>query len=270
MGLEENQLILGDNLHVLKNIPSESVDLCYIDPPFFSNRDYEIICGNGDGVASFSDKWSGGIDHYIRWLKERIEEIWRVLKKTGSLYVHCDWHANAYIRVHILDKLGGKFVNEIIWRYSSGGGSKRFYSKNHDMIYFYTKSKEYIFNSDAVRVARTDKSLERIKNPKGARTNIVDKFPEDVFEIQIINPASKERIGYHTQKPLALLDRIIKASSNKGDIVLDAFCGGGTTLVAAQRLNRKFIGIDQSVEAIAISRRRIEKECGNQCSFSLV
>jgi SAM-dependent methyltransferase len=109
-------------------------------------------------------------------------------------------------------------------------------------------------------VSRTDKSLERIKNPNGARTNTVDKLPEDVFEIQILNPASKERIGYPTQKPLALLDRIIKASSNEGDIVLDAFCGGGTTLVAAQRLGRKFIGIDQSVRAIAVSRARLERE----------
>jgi hypothetical protein len=115
--------------------------------------------------------------------------------------------------VYILDKLGGRFVNEVIWRYSSGGGSKRFYSGNHDMIFFYAKSKLYTFNSNAIRVTRTDKSLKRIKTPKGARTNTVDKLPEDIFEIQILNPTSKERIGYPTQKPLALMDRIIKASS---------------------------------------------------------
>ena len=103
----KNRLILGDNLQVLKTLPSESVDLCYIDPPFFSNRNYEVIWGDTGEVRSFTDRWAGGMEHYIGWLKERIDEIWRVLKPTGSLYVHCDWHADAYIRAYILDKMGG-------------------------------------------------------------------------------------------------------------------------------------------------------------------
>ena len=176
--------------------------------------------------------------------------------------MHCEWHANDYIRVMILDKIFGdkNFVNEIIWRYSSGGASKHFYARNHDMIYFYTKTNKYLFNSDVIRIPRTQGSLNRIKNINGARTSLLDKLPEDIFEIQILNPMSKERIGYPTQKPEALLERIIKASSNEGDLVLDAFCGGGTTCAVARRLGRKFIGIDQSVRAIAVSKARLENQ----------
>lgn len=258
----KNQLILGDNLEVLRDIPSDSVDLIYVDPPFFSNRHYEVIWGDEGEIASFNDRWAGGINHYIEWLYKRVEQLYRVLKPTGSFYLHCDWHANAYIRVYILDRIFGdkNFVNEIIWRYSSGGASKHFYSRNHDTIFFYTKTSNYLFNSDRIRIERTPKSLNRIKNPKGARTILENKLPEDVFEIQILNPMSKERIGYPTQKPEALLERIIKASSNPGDIVLDAFCGGGTTPAVARRLGRKFIGIDQSVRAIAVSNARLEKQ----------
>ena len=260
----KNQLILGDNLEVLKDIPSESVDLCYVDPPFFSNRHYEVIWGDEGEVASFNDRWAGGINHYIEWLYKRVEQIYRVLKPTGSFYLHCDWHANAYIRVHILDKIFGdkNFVNEIIWRYSSGGASKHFYARNHDTIYFYTKTNNYLFNSDQILVPRTEEVIRRIKtgNEKATRATTIEKLPEDIFEIQILNPMSKERIGYPTQKPEALLERIIKASSNPGDVVLDAFCGGGTTPAVARRLGRKFLGIDQSVRAIAVSNARLEKQ----------
>jgi DNA modification methylase len=278
-----NRLILGDNLQVLKNIPSESVDLCYIDPPFFSNRNYEVIWGDEGEVASFRDRWSGGIDHYIGWLKERIEEIWRVLKPNGNLCVHCDWHANAYIRVYILDRLGageGCFINEIIWCYNVGGKSKRSFARKHDLIFWYAKGKDYFFDGKSVGIKREtgDKSFggkmgvdengrryqDKLAKSSGKRYRYYlddPKIPEDWWvDINSIQSQSGERIGYPTQKPLALLDRIIKASSNEGDVVLDAFCGGGTTLVAAQRLKRKFIGIDQSVRAITVSRGRLEKD----------
>ncbi|MDR2149189.1 MAG: site-specific DNA-methyltransferase [Tannerella sp.] len=113
-----NRLILGDNLEILKTLDSESVDLIYLDPPFFSNRNYEVIWGDSGEIRSFQDRWAGGIDHYIAWLKERVSEMYRILKPTGSIFLHCDWHANAYIRVEILDKLFGikNFLNEITWK----------------------------------------------------------------------------------------------------------------------------------------------------------
>jgi DNA modification methylase len=190
----------------------------------------------------------------------------RILKPTGSIYLHCDWHADAYIRVYILDKIFGRnnFRNEIIWRYSSGGASKKFYSRNHDNIYFYTKSNKYHFSPNEVKVARTEKSLIRSKNPIGARydkENVL-KLPEDIFDIQILNPMAKERIGYPTQKPFALLERIIKASSNEGDIILDPFMGGGTTMVVANRTERNYIGIDQSIAAVDVSANRLRSDAG--------
>jgi DNA modification methylase len=271
---KQNRLILGDNLQVLKTIPDESVDLCYIDPPFFSNRNYEVIWGDDGEIASFVDRWSGGIDHYIGWLKERTEEIWRVLKKTGVLCVHCDWHADAYIRVHILDRLGGEFVNNISWCYTGPSGARKCFPKKHDTIFLYSRSDTYVFNADAVRIPYRALHSDRGKKAAIWKTNgklqdeairakyiMKGKIPED-FWTDIVSGghiSPKERIGYPTQKPLALMDRIIKAFSNEGDIVLDAFCGGGTTLVSAQNLGRRFIGIDQSVRAITVSRGRLEK-----------
>jgi DNA modification methylase len=185
-----NKLILGDNLEILKTIPDECIDLIYLDPPFFSNRNYEVIWGDAGEIRSFQDRWAGGIDHYIAWLYERVEQMHRVLKLTGSIYLHCDWHANAYIRVLILDKLFGakNFLNEIVWRYSSGGASKKFYARNHDIIYFYVKDKKYTFNPEEIRITRTEKSLKRAENPHGARISQKDilKLPEDVFDIQIL------------------------------------------------------------------------------------
>jgi DNA modification methylase len=316
----QNQLILGDNLKVLAEMPNESIDLCYIDPPFFSNRNYEAIRGNEGEVAGFTDKWSGGMEHYISWLGERIEQIWRVLKPTGSLYVHCDWHADAYIRVHILDKLGGKFVNEIVWqRANAHNDAKKKLPILTDTILLYSKSNNFTYNPIYSELnEKYVKNFYKYKDEKGVYRldNLANPHPggymyeycgykppangwrcpiktmQELDEKGLIhfpqNPNSrlrlkrylsdskgrlignlwndipsvasqaKERIGYPTQKPLALLERIIKASSNEGDVVLDAFCGGGTTLVAAAKLNRSFIGIDSSVRAIAVSQARLE------------
>jgi DNA modification methylase len=132
-----NQLILGDCLEVLKTLASDSVDLIYLDPPFFSNRNYEVIWGDKGEVRSFEDRWSGGVDHYIAWLKERVVEMHRVLKPTGSIFLHCDWHANAYIRVFILDKIFGEenLRNEIIWKRANAKGlSFTHYAQNHDTL----------------------------------------------------------------------------------------------------------------------------------------
>jgi hypothetical protein len=138
-----NKIILGDNFDIMRVMPSESVDLIYLDPPFFSNRNYEIIWGDEGEIRSFKDRWSGGIEHYITWLKERVEQMYRVLKPTGSLFIHCDWHADAYIRVFILDKIFGEknFINQIVWHYNTGGKGKKSFLKKHDTIFFYAKAK---------------------------------------------------------------------------------------------------------------------------------
>lgn len=269
-----NKLLLGDNLAILKQMESESVDLIYLDPPFFSNRNYEVIWGDKGEVRSFEDRWAGGINHYIDWLKERVIEMHRILKPTGSIFLHCDWHADAYIRVLILDKIFGEqnFRNEIIWCYNKWSVAGKSFSKNHDNIFFYTKSSEYTYHQQFQE--RATSTLKRFgKNEivsgvdeKGNRlpSQISEKESKGVkmydwWKIPIIAPSGKERIGYPTQKPEALLERIIQCASNEGDIVLDPFVGGGTTIAVADKLNRNWIGIDQSVQAIKVSELRLQR-----------
>ncbi len=267
-----NQLILGDNLEIMRKMDSETIDLIYLDPPFFSNRNYEVIWGDKGEVRSFEDRWSGGIDHYIAWLKERVAEMHRLLKPTGSIYLHCDWHADAYIRVLILDKLFGenRFRNRICWCYRKWSINQKQFVSNHDSIYFYSKTKDNIFNIQYVPPG--EGTMKRWKGKKHKRVMIegIEKTIEvdepiqtpasDWWEIGILNANSNERIGYPTQKPEKLLERIILASSNEGDTVFDPFVGGGTTVVAADKLNRKWLGIDQSVQAIKVSEMRLDKQ----------
>jgi DNA modification methylase len=261
-----NQLILGDNLDVLKNFEENSIDLIYLDPPFFSNKNYEVIWGDEGEIRSFKDRWSGGIDHYISWLKERVEQMHRILKSTGSIWLHCDYHANAYIKVYILDKIFGEknFINEIIWSYKTGGAGKKQFAKKHDTIYFYSKSKNYKYNN-IKEVSIVDKSkgynpyTEHFIDEDGNRCVYIN--PRDIWELQHINMHDQtERIGYPTQKPERLLEKIIKCVTDEGDIVLDPFVGGGTSVVVADKLNRKWIGVDQSVQAIKVSELRINKQ----------
>jgi DNA modification methylase len=278
-----NKLILGDNLEILKNIPDETIDLIYLDPPFFSNRNYEVIWGDEGEIRSFQDRWAGGIDHYIGWLYERVEQMHRVLKSTGSIYLHCDWHADAYIRVDILDKIFGmgNFRNEIVWCYSIGGKSKKTFGRKHDTVWFYTKShkNDYVFNGKDASVPRkpnthmktgADIDGREFQEKKDAKTGKVyryyldeGKIAEDYWtDIETLNREDRERIGYPTQKPEALLERIIKTSSNKGDVVLDPFMGGGTTIAAADKLGRQWISIDQSPMAVKVTEFRLEKQYG--------
>jgi len=268
--MEVNKLILGDNLEILKTFESDSIDLIYLDPPFFSNRNYEVIWGDAGEVRSFQDRWSGGMEHYIGWLKERVEQMHRVLKPTGSIFLHCDWHANAHIRVSILDRVFGEnnFRNEIIWSYQRWTAGKSAFQKTHDNILFYSKSKTNKFN--VLTEAYSDKSAHKAKRfTKIEEGKLVQNYTEDtireksmrdVWEISILNSQAKERIGYPTQKPEALLQRIIECASDEGDIVLDPFVGGGTTVAVADKLNRKWIGIDQSVQAVKVTELRL----GNQ------
>jgi len=161
---------------------------------------------------------------------------------------------------------GGEFQNEIVWSYQTGGASKRRYARKHDVILFYTKSDEFTFNSQQIKEPRTEKSIKRAQNPQGARigSDDVDKLPTDVFQIPALNPMAAERLGYPTQKPEALLDRIVRASSNEGDVVLDAYCGCGTTIAVAQRLKRTWIGIDITYQSVALMLKRLEDTFGKE------
>jgi len=318
-----NKLLLGDNLEILKQIDSESVDLIYLDPPFFSNRNYEVIWGDAGEIRSFQDRWSGGIDHYIAWLKERVEQMHRILKSTGSIFLHCDWHANAYIRVLILDRIFGEnnFRNEIIWQRTNAKGlSFKRYAQNHDTIFYYSKSGKFTWfpqykEHDEKYLKNFYKHIEPetgriyrladLTNPNKERPNLTYEFLgitrvwrwtkermqkayEDGLIIQAKKGAvpalkryldeqegtpiddnwldigniqsSKEKIGYPTQKPEALLERIILCASNENDVILDPFVGGGTTVAVADKLKRNWIGIDQSVQAIKVSEMRLQKQ----------
>ena len=246
------------------------MDLIYLDPPFFTNKQYEVIWGDTAEKRSFDDRWAGGINHFLTWLYSRVEQMHRVLKPNGSLYLHCDWHAGSDIKCYILDKIFGRegFVNEIIWQYTWGYHIKTRWNRKHDNIWMYAKNPDKItFNHDAVMEDRyldpaTEKRLKydgamiRDHN-KGWESEL--KLPSDVWYIPTLNIAAKERMGYPTQKPEALLERIIKASSNVGDTVLDPFVGGGTTVAVAERLNRKWIGIDNSAVAINLTEIRLNK-----------
>jgi site-specific DNA-methyltransferase (adenine-specific) len=282
--LPVNRLIVGDNLEIMKRLEEESVDLIYLDTPFFSNRKYEIICGDAGEIRSFEDRWAGGIDHYVMWLKERVMLMHRLLKKTGSIFLHCDWHADAYIRVDILDKIFGmkNFRNAIDWCYNVGGKSKNQFARKKDTIFWYSKTRKWTFNGNCVGIKR-DTGTKSMGGKIGVDENgrpyqdkIVrlsgkiyryyldeDKIPEDWWiDINSIQSGSNERIGYPTQKPEALLERIIKCASNEGDLILDPFMGGGTTAAVADRLNRKWIGIDQSAVAIRVTELRLDKQQG--------
>jgi len=308
--MADNKLFYGDNLDILrKKIKDETIDLCYIDPPFNSKRNYNQIynnIGNEDRAQAqaFMDTWTwddlaiagfseilanddgrfqsqlvaliqglhkvlgeGPLLAYLISMALRVTEIQRVLKNEGSFYLHCDPTSSHYLKL-VLDAVfcsqGGDFQNEVIWNYQTGGASKQRYARKHDVILFYTKSSKFTFNSDEIREPRTEKSLARAQNPAGARITVddVDKLPTDVFQIPALNPMAIERLGYPTQKPEALLERIILASSNAGDVVLDAYCGCGTTVVVAQKLGRQWIGMDITYQSISLILRRLEKAFG--------
>ena len=248
-GLEPNRLFWGDNLHVMRQLPSESIDLIYIDPPFFSGRQYNVMFGDRNELRSFSDIWEGGMPGYLIWLNARLFEMKRLLKKTASIFVHCDYHASHYIKTE-MDKIFGNtnFVNEIIWTYGLGGSSKRNFSKKHDTILFYSKTGDYVF--DKPLIPATSNML------KGKQKGMLDVWSD----IPSLNNMAKERIGYPTQKPEALLDRIIASCSREDDLVADFFCGGGTTAAVAQRLGRRWVTCDQSRVAVAVTADRLARQ----------
>lgn len=253
--MEVNSIYCGNNLEILQQFPDNSVDLIYADPPFFSGRSYEVIWGDNAEIRQFDDRFKGDIDWYIEWMTMRLQQCYRVLKDTGSMYLHCDWHANAHLRI-AMDKLfqADGFRNEIIWCYHGGGISTKQFKRKHDSIYFYTKSSNYIFNQTIIKRGYTK------QYNKDTEVQSEGKLLEDWWDdIPARGTAtnSKEWVGYPTQKPEALLMRIIEASSNKDDIVLDPFCGCGTAIAVAHQLQRKWIGIDVSPTACTVMQRRL-------------
>lgn len=256
------QLYLCDNLELMKSLPSNSIDLVYIDPPFFSGRNYSAESKVDKGeVREFTDTFNT-LNDYLRFLYPRLVEMKRLLKPTGTIYVHADWHAFHYIKV-MMDKIYGydNFKNDIAWCYKGNSTATRYYARKHDNILFYSKSDKYTFNLDDIRVPYTDEieSSTAVRGDKKYewKPNPLGKVPEDYWEIPFLMGGSKEYLDYPTQKPEPLLERIIKASSNEGDTVADFFGGAGTTAAVSQRLGRKWITCDKSEKSIEVIKARL-------------
>ena len=323
--LDTRVIYCGDNLKQLKRLPDACVDLIYIDPPFNSNRNYEVFWGETKEKRGFEDRHES-TEAYIQYMRPRCVELARVLKKTGSFYYHCDDHASHYVKV-MLDQIFGetKFLHEVIWKRTGARGDAKGWNQVHDTLFVYggggetawhPQFEEYSDHYIATKYTHDDGDgrLYRLDNmtspnprpnmtyewkghespPKGWRYSKetmaqLDEegriwYPDDKAkrpqlkryldemhgvpmgsvwtDIAPINSQAAERLGYPTQKPLALLERIIAASSNENDIVLDAFCGCGTALVAAQKLKRQWIGIDISPTACRVMAKRLRSVCG--------
>jgi len=271
-----NQLYWGNNIDVLFHLLDEfegKIKMIYIDPPFFTGTNYHLNITNNRkkyDVIAYQDHWDKDLDSYLQMLYERIILMKMLLAKNGLLFVHLDWHASHYVRV-VLDTIFGenKFVNNIIWyyynKYSAG---KKNLPRAHDDILVYSKSDGYTLNEIRIPRVKPRKQLKRemvngvLKNVKDENGHVVyrlviDKKLDDVWRIPCMQPASKEWTGFPTQKHHDLLNRIIKLGSNPDDIVADFFCGSGTTLIEAEKLNRKWIGCDISEYSIYLTRKRI-------------
>jgi site-specific DNA-methyltransferase (adenine-specific) len=268
------KVIQGDCLEVLPTLGNETIDLIYLDPPFFTNNIQKLKTRDGSKEFLYSDIWENH-QEYTKFLFDRLKELHRVLKKNGSIFIHCDKNSTHIIR-YLLDDIFGlkQFQSEIIWYYKRWSNSKKGLLPSHQTIYFYSKTKEFKFKTlynDYSETTNIDQILQkRVKDKNGKTIYARDKNNNtissdikkgvplnDVWEIPYLNPKAKERVGYPTQKPILLLERIIEIASNKGDTILDPFCGSGTTLVAGKLNNRKVIGIDQSIDAVNLTKSRL-------------
>jgi len=265
----KNKIIYGDNLDVLKSLPNGLVDLIYIDPPFNTGKQQARTQirvekdHNGDRVGFGGNRYQTSVigekayrdyfDDYLGFLEPRLVEAYRVLSPKGSFYFHIDYREVHYCKV-LLDAIFGRasFINEIIWAYDFGGRSKTRWPAKHDNILFYAKDPEhYTFNHDAVeRIPYMAPGL--VGKEKAAR----GKFPTDTWWHTIVGTNSKEKTGYPTQKPVGILRRVISASSDPGDLVLDFFAGSGTVGAVCHELGRCFIMVDHNPQAITVMKAR--------------
>jgi len=277
----KNLLIWGDNKLVMSSLIKQGwagkINLIYIDPPFFTGADFTVRTKIGDEEIekepsiieerAYKDTWSGGIASYLNYMYERLVLMRELLAENGSIYVHLDWHVGHYVKV-MMDEIFGyeNFRNEIVWFYpDTPGRTEKYFNSKHDVILWYNKSNNYVFNADDVREEILPESKERYKSPRvlggrsyvGGKSAEIGKVPEDVWRIPSVKGTTVEDTAFDTQKPEALLKRIILASSNPGDIVADFFCGSGTTLAVAEKLGRRWIGCDLSKFAIQVTRKRL-------------
>ena len=263
-----------DCLNVLKTMENECIDMVYLDPPFFSQSKQTLRDTKGNKYE-FTDLWDSRAE-YLEYIRLRLSEIKRVLKSSGTVFLHCDTSASHYLRI-LLDEVFGEnnFRSEIIWTYKRWSNSKKGLLPAHQTIFFYSKTNNFCFNTlygDYSPTTNIDQILqERERNEIGKVSYKYDENGKtvlgkekkgvpitDLWEIPFLNPKAKERVGYPTQKPVELLERIIKISTKENDVVLDPFCGSGTTLVGSKLLGRKFIGIDINPDAIELCKKRLE------------
>ena len=253
-----NTIQYGDNLEIMRGFEDDSIDLIYADPPFFTQRDW------GDFDDRFED-----MDAYLDFMRPRLVEMRRILKKTGNVFIHLDYKAVHYIKVMMDGIFGYKmFKDEIVWDYGHGSPSKLKLTHAHNLILVYSKTNKRTFNIDDIREPYLDRTVAGAwededgnrwyhgkKSPR--RMHKDGRVPADVWSFNRLPGNDHEVVNYKTQKPVALLERIVKMASNPGDLVLDPFCGSGTTLVAAHTLGRNYIGIDKNPDAIAICNERL-------------
>lgn len=271
-----NKLIWGDNkliLSSLKNGPLRDeierqggLKLIYIDPPFDVGADFSMDVEIGDETftkkpnvleeIAYRDTWGKGSDSFLAMIYERLILMRDLLSQDGSIYVHCDWRLSGHIRL-ILDEVFGreKFLNEFVWWYGGGGRSSAFWGRKHDTIFFARKGESWTFNIDEVRVPH--KWVDGQRRADGSDRDERGMLPDDVWQQNAVMPWGSEKTGYPTQKPEALLERFIKASSNEGDLVADFFCGSGTTAAVAEKLGRKWIVSDLGKFSIHTTRKRM-------------
>lgn len=270
----QNALYLGDNLEVasfLLSDPNSKFDCIYLDPPFLTGKRYSARIGRKEDsrrpegwklAEGYDDSWRDGTD-YLNMLFPRLKMMHELLSPKGTLYLHLDWHASAYARV-LLDEIFGpeRLLNEIVWVYHGPSPIRSAFNRKHDTILSYTKTDDYVFNVDEVRVPYNPSTVKTFESsPKAGFGKVPDldrgKVPEDWWYFPVVARLHRERSGYPTQKPEALIERMILASTNPGDRVADFFCGSGTALVVAERHGRRWVGCDASPLACETSYRRL-------------
>ncbi len=267
-------VICGNNLEILPTLENESVQLVYLDPPFFTQKTHSLASRDNSAEYSFSDCWNSRED-YLNFIRQVLIECRKKLKPNGTIFLHCDKSASHYLRV-LLDEVFGEknFQSEIIWAYKRWSNAKKGLLNSHQTIYFYSKTEDFKFNfiytdySPTTNIDQILQARERNENGKSAyqrdETGAIVFANEkkgvplsDVWNIPFLNPKARERVGYPTQKPILLLERIIEIATEENDLILDPFCGSGTSLVAARLLNRQFIGIDISESAVDLTKKRL-------------